>query len=81
MYLHWNCRTSIISDETLSKLSFGKIAFQEGASHLKGFTEMHSRTSKMSNTLFCDNFLKFSYFCNTSSLGHDKMILCSANIR
>ena len=49
-----------MSNETLSKLSFGKIDFQEGTSHLKGFTEIHSRTPKMSNTLFCDNFLKFT---------------------
>ena len=42
----------------LSRLSFKQIAFQEGISHSKGFTERHSRTPTPSSTLSCDNFVK-----------------------
>ena len=55
----FNFNKNLISGETLSKLSFGKIAFQEGTSHLKRFIETHLRTPNVSNTL-CDNFLKFT---------------------
>ena len=44
-------------------LSFEQIAFQEGTSHIKGFTEMHSRTPALSSTLFCDNFVKLTVIC------------------
>ena len=43
-----------------ARLSFEQIAFQEGSSHFKGFTEIHSRTPTLSSKLFCDNFVKFT---------------------
>ena len=47
----FNFNKNLISGKTLSKLSVGKIAFQEGTSHLKGFIEKHSRTPSESSTL------------------------------
>ena len=41
-------------------LSFGQIAFQEGTSHIKRFTEIYSRTPTLRGTLFCDNFVKLT---------------------
>ena len=48
-----------MKDETLSRLHFRQIVFQEVTSHVKGFIEIHVYTlPTLNSTLFCDNFVK-----------------------
>ena len=46
--------------KTFSKIRLGQITFQEGTNHVKGFTEIHSGMSTLSNGLFCDKFVKLT---------------------
>ena len=48
------------------RATFWTNLFSRRYEHVKGFTEIHSRTPTLSSTLFCDNFVKLSYFCDTS---------------
>ena len=50
----------MLKDETLLRLNFGQISFQEGTGHIKGFTETHSRMATLSSAVFCDNFVKLT---------------------
>ena len=41
-------------------LRFEQIAFQEGMSHFRGFTKIHSRMPTLSSTQFFENFVKLT---------------------